>query len=653
MRIQDRIKQLSKLVNTWNCDGELLAKQVALQLYQDLNTPTSLGLYLALKAGDIDSVVNHEIDPRHYLSHQTFRDDYLAVSYLAKFPFKGREDLTRRKAVEKLLEAEVLCRETNRRFRAYRKDPMIMDPEVHSIFHGMSRKISAVLGNFDMSEWHCRSRFGPGATNMVSGVRATIYDKLGSALSATADCASAALAVVNSTPTWVRSRAELSPFDEGPYVPVEYSDLAIVPGNAITFVPKNAKTDRPIAIEPHLNIYLQLGIGGMIRHRLRSRAGLDLDDQGLNQTLAYRGSKFGGIATIDLSSASDTIATEVVREFLPDSWFYFMDLTRSKVGTSKEPSLPDVIRYEKFSSMGNGFTFELESLIFWALASAVTDYTGGDTSVVRAYGDDIIVPTSSVSLLLKMLGILGFKTNQKKTFLEGSFRESCGKDFFDGYDVRPVFLKERPCNAKQIIRMANGLKRLAYGRNLGFGCDSKLRNAWVLAIRRLPTLVRRELRGPLYREIVVGREGLSNNCDAPLPGPTDSHLQTKRGFLVPVEGCIGSGFSEASVSRFVRISRRERQRGWDGVYFRFARILETAKQFRPRSVPLSYASFLYGQSRGRSSPEITKAQTESSIDGTLRFIPITPFSVPFRGLTTEKVTVRGLSHGWLDDLQWT
>jgi hypothetical protein len=39
------------------------------------------------------------------------------------------------------------------------------------------------------------------------------------------------------------------------------------------------------------------------------------------------------------------------------------------------------------------------------------------------------------------LEALGFQINQHKSFFEGPFRESCGKDFFRGFSVRPVYLK--------------------------------------------------------------------------------------------------------------------------------------------------------------------------------------------------------------------
>lgn len=635
------IRQMTNLVRDWSCNGDQVALQVAKQLFTDLDTPTSLGLYIALEAGDIDSVVNHKIDPKSYDCPFRFRDDYLAVSYLKKYPFAGRKSLTREVARQKFLEAEDLCQATNRFFRRYRESPLLVDPTIHTIFHSMARKISSILGRFDYEAWASRCRFGPGATDVVRGPRATIYDKLGSQLSASADAAAAAVWVVNRHPAWLQARSGLGPFDDGCYRPIELSDLTLARGNAITFVPKDARTDRAIAIEPHLNIFLQLGVGALIRERLR-KAGLDLDDATANQRLAYIGSKYGSVSTIDLSSASDTIAREVVREFIPQPWFDIMDLIRSKTGTIKDSDGNEsLIHYQKFSSMGNGFTFELESLLFYAMALAVTETLGLDLSLVRVYGDDIVVPHGCEELLLKALGVLGFKTNREKSFFEGPFRESCGKDFYDGHDVRPIFLKEVPSDAKSLIRLANGLRRLAYRRNHYYGCDSRLRNAWVRAIRRLPDSLRHGLRGPLYREV--------------------------DGTLVEVDGCIGSGLDEAQASRFTSLSHVERQRGWDGTYYHFARILETAKQFTPENIPVAYLSFLYGLSRGQTSREII----HSPSDQTHETIPIVSeasdevsrpekvlvshhhrFRVPFRGLTTDKVTTRSLSRGWLDTVHW-
>jgi hypothetical protein len=154
--------------------------------------------------------------------------------------------------------------------------------------------------------------------------------------------------------------------------------------------------------------------------------------------LAQIGSNDGSLATIDLSSASDTVAREVVRFLMPESWYERLDLCRSKVGELDGKWL----RYEKFSSMGNGFTFELETLIFWGLAIACVRSCGLETDKVRVYGDDIIVPVDAYDFLVEVLSYCGFTTNSSKSYKSGAFRESCGKDYFNGHEVRPFFQKE-------------------------------------------------------------------------------------------------------------------------------------------------------------------------------------------------------------------
>jgi hypothetical protein len=56
------------------------------------------------------------------------------------------------------------------------------------------------------------------------------------------------------------------------------SSLELRNSSKVRVVPKNAKTDRTICIEPDLNIFVQLGIGAVIRERLKAY-GLDLNTQ--------------------------------------------------------------------------------------------------------------------------------------------------------------------------------------------------------------------------------------------------------------------------------------------------------------------------------------------------------------------------------------
>jgi hypothetical protein len=248
---------------------------------------------------------------------------------------------------------------------------------------------------------------------------------------------------------WARSIEPL-PEEEG----VGY--VKIVPGNRVVTVPKNYKTDRTIAIEPDMNIYVQLGIGAMIRRRLKT-FGVDLNDQSVNQRLALEGSFRGQLATIDMSMASDTICRVLVEKLLPSEWCDALGQCRSPYGV-----LPDgkKIFYQKYSSMGNGFTFELESLIFWALARAVVDSKVECMhGIVSVYGDDVILPCAAAADFMAALKSFGFKPNDKKSHVEGLFRESCGKHYLMGYDVTPFYVKRAPETLVDLFKIHNQIWR--------------------------------------------------------------------------------------------------------------------------------------------------------------------------------------------------
>jgi hypothetical protein len=259
-----------------------------------------------------------------------------------------------------------------------------------------------------------------------------------------------------------------------------------VPGNKIVTVPKNAKTDRTIAIEPGLNSWIQLGIGRLVRKRLR-RAGFDLNSDSKNQRSAYKGSIDGYLATVDFKAASDTISLELVRNLLPERWFTVLDAARShyyKLGDQVHLS-------EKFSTMGNGFTFELESLIFVTLGTSLCIENNLDPSSVSIFGDDLIIPGELVAQLTRLCTYLGFTINTKKSFSSGVFRESCGSYYFDGLDVKPFFLKKRLLYIKDLYRYANSIRDLSHRFNQNNGCDVRFRYAWQQICTTVPASVRK------------------------------------------------------------------------------------------------------------------------------------------------------------------
>ena len=167
-------------------------------------------------------------------------------------------------------------------------------------------------------------------------------------------------------------------------------------------VPKSDTIDRVAAKEPDLNMHFQKAAGDFIRRRLKWKAHVDLNDQTINQVLAQRAQK-DGLATIDLSSASDSVSRELVKRLLPPNWFALLDDLRVKY------TMIDGVKHElnMFSSMGNGFTFELESLIFYALVRAIVDLSR-QRGIISVYGDDIIAPSNLFGVIRTVFAFCGF-----------------------------------------------------------------------------------------------------------------------------------------------------------------------------------------------------------------------------------------------------
>lgn len=227
-----------------------------------------------------------------------------------------------------------------------------------------------------------------------------------------------------------------------------------------------------------------------MRSRLANR-GIDLDNgQNVHRLVACAASKSGDFATIDLSSASDCVSTNLVKLVTPSRWYTDLSALRSPMTKVKGKWY----HLEKFSSMGNGYTFELETTIFTAIAMSISkDLIPGKNLFV--YGDDIIVPSQFSADVIAALRFCGFTTNSRKTFVQGPFRESCGGDFFDGKAVRPYQLKEDPDEPQKLIAFANGIRRLASQAGFSPVRSSSLRRAWFRCLDLLPAPIRR-CRGP-------------------------------------------------------------------------------------------------------------------------------------------------------------
>jgi len=455
--------------------------------------------------------------PQLHETHASYFASSSVLSLFKKFPWTEGDLKPEEKAILRFREAEMLCGLTNSRFLHYRQfdfasRPLTKRLGVHEIFHLARRKIASWLGACEPQVLlDRRVKHGPGGCVGLNRPYTTPYYKFNSGTYTVSSGAYfyAARTVMNND-VWARALWEDKfgsnaddVFDSVFPVPVDrfvgplsdfpldsavrrykeivffnqklkaYDDrVEIADYNKVTFVPKDATTLRAIAMEPRLNVVLQLAVGDFIKDAL-SRVGCDLRSQVRNQDLAYVGSiqqDSSDPVTIDLRMASDCLAIEVVRELLPCEWFDFLDSLRSREGMFDGQRSS----WKKFSSMGNGFTFELESMIFYALAQSVSDIQGttewfSDTfgpaykyAYVSVFGDDIIVPSSVSGQLIDILRFCGFQTNRDKTFTSGPFRESCGKDYYSGVLVRPFYMKRALSQVKDLVHLRNNLKGLVY-----------------------------------------------------------------------------------------------------------------------------------------------------------------------------------------------
>lgn len=230
--------------------------------------------------------------------------------------------------------------------------------------------------------------------------------------------------------------------------------------NRVTFVRKNAKTDRSIAIEPSLNVMFQLGLHEYLMGVFAHKRVATLNDQRPNQFLSGIGSGplgIHGLATLDLSAASDSITTGLVARLIPDDWLHLLNSLRCSHSVLDGVS----VKLEKFSSMGNGFTFALETLIFKALAEAARDWGRG--TITSVYGDDIIIDCKCALLLTDLLDYCGLSINTDKSFIAGSFKESCGADWLNGKLITPVYIRDLKVRLDSVHRLWNGCRGHLFG----------------------------------------------------------------------------------------------------------------------------------------------------------------------------------------------
>lgn len=257
----------------------------------------------------------------------------------------------------------------------------------------------------------------------------------------------------------------------------------------VVSVPKTMKTSRIISVEPTAMQYAQqLTAKRLVRslQRVGLYRHLNFRDQRPNQDAAYRGSIGQGLATVDLSEASDRVSVKLVSTVFRHS----PNLLRHLYGCrSTRAVMQDgrLVHLRKYASMGSALTFPVEAICFLMLCLAavcderkVFDRLGRPKSLrafenarkdLLVFGDDLIVPEDCIVKVKAYLEAFGLKVNERKTFFRGGFRESCGHDYFNGVLVTPVYLRQDPPRSLRDasefvswVHMANRLSKSGYYR---------------------------------------------------------------------------------------------------------------------------------------------------------------------------------------------
>lgn len=462
-------------------------------------------LAMAIRDRSTDKLLSviPELQPQRMLGRDTdaafFAAKYQLGSFLKKYPEKGID--SREAALKKFYQAERICSLFNEEnFQALLALNQ-RHPDFVGVLDEMRYDIARLLGEYPNVDRVVElSKHGPGTSvlgHLYNKGKTTNFFKWSTLpYTCTVDCVPYAKKAILEDPRWIGAlddayRKALS-IKLGAPIDMDHfwsHVLKVVSHSRLTTVPKTVETDRTICIEPLFNVFLQLGVDSVIRARLKARWGYDLNDQTLNQNLAAEGSVNGEFATIDLSAASDSVSLKICELLLPEAWYaLLLDLRCAETRIGDE-----IIPLSKLSSMGNGYTFAIESLIFGAIARTAMKRTK-TTGRSAVYGDDIVLPTNAVSYLKELLTLCGFTVNTDKSFWYGPFRESCGKDFFNGINVRPFFLKKKINCLKDLLYVYNSIWNLHHNADWTLSYDLSSTLAYIKKF--IPEHIRKKCYGP-------------------------------------------------------------------------------------------------------------------------------------------------------------
>jgi hypothetical protein len=392
--------------------------------YQELQRALMLDLTAAVPAHSFGAPISSDMDIK------TVRVELLSRSFFKKLLPSGKDVKCDELALEKFLEINSSISTNPFEYPA--------ESEVDSLFWDYFK--DNFLKATSLGDVECDVEFigshltaGPGASKGCDNE--SFYTKVFASRISCSDDYLLALyrAAISGSDTW--AEAERLRF--------ERFGVEIASSNRLFFVPKTADISRTCCTEPLVNMLIQQSIGAFLEISLARNFGISLKTQPENnRKLALIGSVDGSFGTIDLRSASDSISWALVQRICPQRLLGLLTSARCE-----RTVLPDgsEIALNMISTMGNGFTFPLQTVIFACVVRSVYQLMNLSSYCPKTqfgvFGDDIIVRREAYDFVCRCLRKLGFQVNDDKSFNTGAFRESCGSDFYNGHYVRGIYIK--------------------------------------------------------------------------------------------------------------------------------------------------------------------------------------------------------------------
>ena len=182
---------------------------------------------------------------------------------------------------------------------------------------------------------------------------------------------------------------------------------------------------------------------GAARLALKKNLGIDLD------TLAelHRTRISGNVATIDFSSASDSIHKDDLKFFGFPSWYRGLCYAGRAPFTTYQG---EVVYNRVLSSMGNTATFETMTVLLTAIARVFDPNA-------TVFGDDVIIADEHAEEFIKTItSLTNFKVNADKSFWGSDHvRESCGAYYVRGFGYVTSYKANAVTKLSSAVALAN------------------------------------------------------------------------------------------------------------------------------------------------------------------------------------------------------